>query len=828
MTQDFAKHSNIINDFRGQVLKNNFEHNFIQATEKIAKTERFLLKMELKRLAQPCMRLIDLRGLVDGECREYIHEKRIHFLDDIAIKVFEENILAYENYTFGVYEAVKNTENNFRVIYQKSKKQAPAPIKSSSPNKSGPILDKLQYPAQLYSFGPYYNRTEERMNFVISLSIEYSKTDKLTCTTSDLSINGCRFKTSVDKFITRGDLLPIRFTGLEEEFHFGDTSIFIYEVVNIERLDDVQFIGIKRVYQTGENKDGFSRFLTGFIQGNKRRYKINLDNSIHALQSRTFEQYVLPKVNELPVFINKIDDRYLPRYALTCSNNQSIYEYWLDDRKHSNLNILFSSKRIERLIKRQASGQKLIVYSFVHQSQGKNYFYSADEEQLFSDIDFMENFLGFAASKSSFMISELSLIEADVKFIEANFTLSESLTKKDVYLNQSPSKEVTELLSSLAYVGVVSDLTTPQVISNYQQYVYDDISVAKLKQCGHKRSVRKIELDRVGITYHDLRKEPRFFYNTPVKIMAEQVKWLGNSVDFSVSGMKIELQKAAVLMKGDIVYLSFPQLQKVTSKFDLTNLPYQIVWVNKSKTIINLKVHVEQHKHIGRAFFKLLIEKNKNKLTADEYVMMIPGLGNALRNLYSRSLQSLNLIIQTSGSRYKFDSLASNQSDSPFLIAMQALSDTAGAHNLYPLLNNIEVTDLLSNHLKKMQPADLPISEVIYIAININEKNINDAVSSKLATAFETKDQQQAFIKNALAQGQFFCIEMKLSRTYEPDMKHLNPELSYVGSYAIHRGKQLEQNIHSVAGVMQLFDITGEVMNRYRLNHYLLTQTADI
>ena len=60
-------------------------------------------------------------------------------------------------------------------------------------------------------------------------------------------------------------------------------------------------------------------------------------------------------------------------------------------------------------------------------------------------------------------------------------------------------------------------------------------------------------------------------------------------------------------------------------------------------------------------------------------------------------------------------------------------------------------------------------------------------------------------------------MQVKLSRTDRPDMEYLNPELSYISGYAIHRGKQLEQEIWSVAGVVQLLDITQEAMIRYQV-----------
>lgn len=118
MIKDFSKYQHIIDTFRGKVNKTNFDAKFASSTKSLSKTEKFILKMELKRLASACTRSIDLRGLVNGVCKLYEYNGQSHFLDEVAIRVFEEHVAEYGTYTFGVYEAVKNTENNFRVIYQ--------------------------------------------------------------------------------------------------------------------------------------------------------------------------------------------------------------------------------------------------------------------------------------------------------------------------------------------------------------------------------------------------------------------------------------------------------------------------------------------------------------------------------------------------------------------------------------------------------------------------------------------------------------------------------------------------------------------------------------
>ena len=43
-----SKYQTLIDDFRGRVLSKDFENNFLSAAARIPKTERFLLKMELK------------------------------------------------------------------------------------------------------------------------------------------------------------------------------------------------------------------------------------------------------------------------------------------------------------------------------------------------------------------------------------------------------------------------------------------------------------------------------------------------------------------------------------------------------------------------------------------------------------------------------------------------------------------------------------------------------------------------------------------------------------------------------------------------------------
>ncbi len=811
MTKDFSQYQKIIDQFRGRVKTREFENRFSTLTANIPKTERFLLKMELKRLAGSCTRLIDLRGHVEGDCDIYEHDGRTHFLDDVAIKVFEENLAAYGEYTFGVYEAVNNTENNFRVIYQKEKEKLAEPIVRESTPKN---QDKLQYPAKFYHFGQYFNRVEERMNFAIPIEVTLDNGEKVEASTIDISVSGCKFRFNKPQDIAKGQILSISFVGLDQEFSFGDDPNFSYEVFNLHHEEKIQLVGVKRIYT--KERDGFKQFLHGYIQGNKRRYKINLDNTISALQARSYEQFALPKSSELPVFMELKEGNYKPRYALTTNNSQHISEYWQDERHFSTLDCLITPERFERVKRAAKFGRGLAVYCFVHQSQGKLYFYTADEKQLSEDKAFMLDFIGFAAAKSTFRVMELSVIDVDANDANTCFTVANTLPKKLDYLNIPLSDEEQVIIARLPYAVVVKDLTSPSVHEEYRQLIVDSADTSKIRTMGHKRSVTPLTIDYLGINYRNQRIEPRFIYKTPVEVSAEKMVWLGSSKDFSVSGMKIKLDSAAELKKGDIVYLSFPNLQKITSAFELKKLPYEVIRISPDKNVLNIRVYVEKHQHIGRNFFKALIEKNKSKLTPDEYSMMSPGLSKGLRNIYAKSTPLPMLFVQTSGSRYKVEVIAGGQ-QSKLVAHMGMLSNRPNHYNLYPLMHNTIASNLLKPSLKRLQSDSAPIRDYMYISIKDNVQAVDNAVVTKFEREFESSVDKRAFISNALKNGSFFCISVMISRTEEPDMDFLNPELSYIASYAIHRGKQIEQDIWSTVGLIQCIDVTQEVLLRYQM-----------
>jgi hypothetical protein len=69
-----------------------------------------------------------------------------------------------------------------------------------------------------------------------------------------------------------------------------------------------------------------------------------------------------------------------------------------------------------------------------------------------------------------------------------------------------------------------------------------------------------------------------------------------------------------------------------------------------------------------------------------------------------------------------------------------------------------------------------------------------------------------------MARGEFYAFSVHISRSNHPDTSFLEQELLYVTRYAIHKAKQLEEQMWDICGQVYLTDITREAMYRYQLN----------
>ena len=359
--------------------------------------------MEMNRLSQPIDRFIDLRGQVTGEVRPYVHNGKQHFMDSLAIQVFEREVRQNKGYTLAVYEAVMNTENNHKVLQKKARESGEiAPVISDTETKPEITYNQVK-------FASYESRSEERMNYSIKVQLIVDKSHQIEAATSDISVSGCKVKLAKRYKVATGQKIRMRLIGLEQDFEMGLKDGLEYEIVAVDHVNhEINHIRMKRTFN--DDHHVIDEFLKSFIHGNKRRYKVNLDNTLDAVIVKGYEQYYLPRVTSLFVYLSDIDEQITTELVLSNENNIGIARYFNDENRQCVLNSILNKKRVDALVAQSGDVKTTYLYCFTHINQGRIFYYSATIDELNNAPKLKNLFLGFASQKPSFKILSVQLM----------------------------------------------------------------------------------------------------------------------------------------------------------------------------------------------------------------------------------------------------------------------------------------------------------------------------------------------------------------------------------------------------------------------------------
>lgn len=765
-------------------------------------------------MAQPCNFFIDLRGHVDAEVLPYEYMGKTHYMDKNAIKVFEQGLKQYGSYTLGLYEEVLNTENNFRVMHRKETAQRVKTALQQSPATAAEAENAAtphQY-AQLIQFGNYAARQDERMNFAIEVDIEY-KGRRINASTSDLSVSGCKVKLTKPVQIDSGDTIKLFFTGLEQEFMLGLADGVSYRLIESQSKSGNHYLRLQRLVSADADDKPFADFLQRFITGNKRRYKVNLDAVCQSALTKGYEQFYIPHSSTLPVFIAVKAGQPIPAFALTTEYSKAVWHYFLDEQHQAVLDSLLHVRLLKQLLQQGTEVKSTIIYSFTHAAKGKLFFYSASSAELAESEQLKQLFLGFGASKPSWRVFHCALQKTSADLAEMPVTLPEQSEKPAA----THPAIVQQLIKDLRYVASLTDITSMDSTFWYQSYPVDAKQLKLLARFCHKKRPDIPACEAVAVQYVNLRSESRYLYKTAVQVKKSSAdeEISGHSRDFSSKGLQLETILPVRFDKGDVVQLELPDMQKISNRYVLSNLPYEIMAISKSRTIMNLRAVEGDQPHNGRLFFQQLIQNNRAKLTAAEESPKYPGLAPALRNMYLSTQTNLALFIHRKGIRYEVNTLALSTYGHSLQMLLSAGTKDKTKIDLADMLRNNAASLQFAQQLKQMKRFDTARSYELFIARPAQTEVEPGALLCRYDYEFDNEQAKQQFVLDALQKGDVFCYKILLSRTGRPDTDYIAAEMSYISTYAIHKAKTLEEELWSVAGVIDIIDISEEIPWRY-------------
>lgn len=755
-----------------------------QLTEGESNSTRFLIKMEVNRLSAPTRRILDFRQRGDNGVIGYEYDGILHHITPTEIKLLEALLVQQQGkYTLGIYEEV--------LAYHLSERIKPAA------ERDVVVMDPTaQFAVEAVQYASYFIRNEERMHYSSGIKMRIGER-LIDAMTSDISTSGIKVKVHKNSDIAVGSLVNVNFSSLRQEYaNHLLRDFFAYKLMGIDEEEKFDYLRLMRI----DDHTELDTFISTLIMQNKSKYKVNVRYQEENVVVKGYEQFFLPRMSGLPLYVSNADKPVLSHLLLN-ENNRGVYDYWTNEESKSQLEACWQSPWMQALMQ----GNERIettIYSFYYTQNGHIYFYAADATSLAKSAS-KALFLAFASQRPNFRVFKLSL--NPTVFDEKKHLLDVESQ------HQALGSHALSALHDIRWVGLLQDITNENVLNDYKAYAQQGCDFNQLHQYRLPIAEQSAQLSQ--FKYVQLRKESRFSYKTAVVASNTALSIKGWSNDFSTEGLQVELETPMDVQIGHRIYLELPMLQKLSKKVALTDLPYSVVGCNKAKTVLHLQIAGDKDSHIGCQFFNLLISSNKDKLKSMPEPSQSPGVTTALRNMYCHHLSTLPLYIHKVNTSYQIDRIGISQSENSLLPLFEFFGQAETPYNLYPLLGDNSIKQVLDDALEGLQSTYRPWQQVLYITIAANDSTVD----SRFEKDFSDDHERRQFISHSLQKGAFFAVQVMLSRTGRPDMEFIEKELNYVSHYAMHRAQKLEDELWRVRGVVDLIDVSEELLYRLGL-----------
>jgi hypothetical protein len=809
---DLSAYRQIIHALAPLVNKSNFKAEFERRTKAIASDTRFLVKMEIKRLAKPCIRSIDLRTIVKDDCRLFQHHGIDHYLNVNGILTFEKLVKRYGEYTFGVYEGVYQEAKQEKERYMLMQKSSPNPNDIALPADKyiTPCQDLLNYPI----------RKQERLNYVVAIELFFSDNSSVHASTLDISINGLRIRLKDHENLHKikaFEPIKIVFRGLDKSLGLNRESIE-YQILNISNVGPKAQI---HLYRDGSENTLFDDFVSQLIKLHKHRYKVNLDNVEMAMASKIYEQSFANNTPTLPVFICRDNnDFYFSQFASMNTNNKHILDYWADEKGQQLIGFLLNQNRIHLLLNDGRSYPQMTIYCFNHIKDDKIYFYSATQAELNKHPELINTFFAYGSRKVSWRVYHVTISDVSPQDAYSPSSVPDGINKNIDRLNKALSPRLRSKIAPITNMLSVTDITNEIAQEAYQTRSLHKHNVKLLKAFGHARNKPPTLVESYRHMQKELRRQIRYILRTSVVIRTNTQYLTGVTEDISVSGLKVELDEAFTQRLNSKVEITFTKLQALTSSFELKNLHYRVVHINIDKHVLHLQAVAENEMSIAEAFFSQLISNNEEKLRAINFEEPVAGLSMALRNIHTKNSPQFCTYVEKKPQGYLPAMSTVSQTRAPWMDFLHHDQSLASV-NLAWLFQDVDNgQDFINQTLKVLRIDPSPTKTEIFVSTTktmLNNDKLSGTTIAKWQYEFQNHRARQSFIKNAQNKGLFLAFSVTVNKALKPDLEKIEEELLYLGQHAIHKATYFEERLWDIAGAIFVTDITDDVLRRYKL-----------
>lgn len=767
----------------------NFDLIFIRLLTKEKESIRFLIKMELYRLAQPCPRNIDLRNKSELVCEPIDVAGQQHFLDENTRNVLLETMgLYHDSFTIGVFEKAMQTHQDLH--RQLEVKQV------YSTNDDQPFI----VPSVM--LGECFNHKNDQINFNLKVLVFQKDKPEVKGIVSELSFNSAILFLPIDHHLDLTKTLAIRFVNIDSGIERKLAGEVEYKIFNYKQNKKHIALRVKRL-TSGKQ---ISEALYQLERKCKKANQIDFSEDYNVICGLALERLYLSHYLHLAVFVAEEKTKYQIKYLLKSQKNNKIFDYFLDENKQNQLESLLTSNRITKILQEPDNKDNQLIYCFNHKVKGQLLFYSATLSELKKNNN-LGLFFNFGSRKRSWRVFR----------IKGNKINHPRSYKHSVFPGASDkfNLKTEKELSALTHVLQIMDYSDEQAKVCYQNWQSEGGGeVNALNNYGQEKVVRASSQLLIMQFFNRIQEE-RYKLQTLVKLTQGKLEVESISQDISSKGFQVTLDNFVQFDPDELVNISLPRLQKISPNRELKDWPYRIVNVRDNGMILHLMAHMgEKSEHMGVEFMKEIISANKQKLVlASEEESELKQLTDGTKNLLLKQLVGMPFFIEKTAKSacLSFVGITEKPADINRLFSIKGSE---------PLTFNFE--SLFENGRKdfeeqllfeiKMQDENMPMT---WYGIFVKVDKANSSLQCKLMDRFGDYQAQLNFIKEAKKEGDFYALRVYRGGAPKPDFTHIEKELKYLTHYDEKASNSFRQKMKLIIGVGEILNITSEIEMRF-------------
>lgn len=740
-------------------------------------SDKFLIKMELKRLITPCSRIIDLREKVTEPTKQFTHAGLTHYLTESANTNLLRAIKLYNGYSVGAYELVIDHVQKIKQAQLEQKAETKALKKDTNITTNIPMNNHRQQ--------------STRMFFVSKVTVILDDDTELDAITSNISASGLKIKIVEKNNYFNSKIVHISFTDLCNEYK--DKAItgrkIAYQVVKQE--DDKTGIYL---YLTLKNQDNdFSIFIKKFISSNQHKHKLDMLYYFMIAREKALKNSTLMAMDTLPIYIN-INNEDPVLFMLRNDTNKEIINDWrIND--FNQIPYLFSQSELNKLLLLDTPKLETTLYCFTFNKEDKAFLFFATEAQL-QVTKLKHLFIEYGKSKANWHCYHLTL---------ENYNYE---TVKQHQLTDIRPK----IFNDITHVATLTEIKTHEVLC---RNVHEELVDPSLLNQFAQRKMTETFVPVYDLFPNELRKEERYQYSSAVTLNFNNETYAGRICDFSNSGLKIKLTAPRLIPRRSVITLNFVDLQKLSDKFNLLNIQYRVV-LGLSNTVYHLQIAVKESYITMHQFFSLLVKKNPTHFKEIPLKCHKQPVCSRLHEVVEPVLHAAFFYVSLLNNKpsITFSSIAESSNSLKQLFSFNCENKEENNHIV---LSSKKLLDrILILPLKETSLTDTVLNFECSIYVNARQdKNKKWTIESYLDEDFDSDKMKRQFILSSKSANQLHILHYRLRTIATPDLNVIASEIDTLSTSAMHLTQRLEDELLNIKALVQIIDRTEQILKDF-------------